>query len=41
MANMEMSNKVWISEGVGMIKQETYGKNGKLMSRMELTKYSK
>ncbi|GGD73165.1 hypothetical protein GCM10011412_08570 [Maribacter cobaltidurans] len=41
MANMEMSNKVWISEGVGMIKQESYGKNGKLMSRMELTKYSK
>lgn len=41
MANVEMSNKVWISEGVGMIKQESYGKNGKLMSRMELTKYSK
>ena len=41
MANMEMSNNVWISEGVGMIKQESYGKNGKLMSRMELTKYSK
>lgn len=41
MSNMETSNKVWISEGVGMIKQETYGKNGKLMSRMELTKFSK
>lgn len=41
MANVEMNNKVWISEGVGMIKQESYGKNGKLMSRMELTKYSK
>lgn len=41
MANIEMSNKVWISEGVGMIKQESYGKNGKLMSRMELTKFSK
>jgi hypothetical protein len=41
MANVEMSNKLWISEGVGMIKQESYGKNGKLMSRMELTKYSK
>jgi hypothetical protein len=41
MANVEMSNKVWISEGVGMIKQESYGKNGKLMSRMELTKYNK
>ena len=41
MSNMETSNKVWISEGVGMVKQETYGKNGKLMSRMELTKFSK
>lgn len=41
MANMEMSNKVWISEGVGMIKQESYSNNGKLMNRMELTKYSK
>lgn len=40
MANQEMSNKVWISEGVGMVKQESYGKNGKLMSRMELTKFS-
>lgn len=41
MSNMETSNKVWISEGVGMVKQETYGKNGKLMSRMELTKFSR
>lgn len=41
MSNLETSNKVWISEGVGMVKQETYGKNGKLMSRMELTKFDK
>lgn len=41
MANQEMNDKMWLSEGVGMVKQETYGKNGKLMSRMELSKFSK
>jgi len=41
MSNMETSNKVWISEGVGIIKQETYNKKGKLTSRMELTEFSK
>lgn len=41
MSNMETSNKVWLSEGVGMVKQETYGKNGKFMSRMELTEFNK
>ncbi|MFS4468475.1 hypothetical protein [Maribacter sp. 2210JD10-5] len=40
MANQETSNKVWLSEGVGMVKQESYGKNGKLMTRMELTKFN-
>ncbi|MBS9461877.1 hypothetical protein KIM67_05600 [Flagellimonas sp. 389] len=41
MANQEMDNKIWLAEGVGMVKQESYGKNGKLLSRMELIKYSK
>ena len=40
-ANQEMNNKLWLAEGVGMVKQETYKKNGTLMTRMELTKFSK
>lgn len=40
-ANIEMNSKLWLAEGVGMIKQETYKKNGDLMSKTELTKYSK
>lgn len=35
----EMNNKLWLAEGVGMIKQESYKKNGNLISSMELTKY--
>ncbi len=37
----ETLNKLWLAEGVGMIKQETYKKNGNLITRMELTAYSK
>ncbi|PHQ59748.1 MAG: hypothetical protein COC08_08300 [Maribacter sp.] len=40
-ANIEMMSKLWLAEGIGMVKQETYKKNGNLMSRSELTKYSK
>lgn len=40
-ANQEFNNKLWLSEGVGMVKQETYKKNGSLMSSMELTKFNK
>ncbi len=40
-ANMEMNSKMWLAEGIGMVKHETYKKNGDLMSRTELTKYSK
>ena len=40
-ATHEMNNKLWLAEGVGMVKQESYKKNGDLMSRMELTKFSK
>lgn len=41
MANKETNSKIWIAEGVGMVRQETYGTNGKLMTRTELTKYVK
>lgn len=40
-ASIEMNTKQWLAEGVGMVKQESYKKNGNLMSRMELTKFSK
>ncbi len=40
-ATQEMNSKLWLAEGVGMVKQETYKKNGNLMSTTELTKFSK
>lgn len=40
-ASIEMNTKQWLAEGVGMVKQESYKKNGNLMSRMELTIFSK
>lgn len=40
-AKIELNSKLWLAEGIGMIKQETYKKNGDLMSKTELTKYSK
>jgi len=40
-ATIEMDTKLWLAEGVGMVKQESYKKNGNLMSRMELTKFDK
>lgn len=40
MVNQEFSNRLWLAEGVGMVKQETYKKNGNLMSSTELTKFS-
>ncbi len=40
-ATQEMNNKLWLAEGVGMVKQESYKKNGNLISSMELTKFSK
>lgn len=39
-ATIEMDSKMWLAEGVGMVKQESYKKNGNLMGRMELTKFS-
>ncbi len=40
-AKIEMNTKQWLAEGVGMVKQESYKRNGNLMSRTELTKFSK
>lgn len=40
-AAQEMNNKLWLAEGVGMVKQESYKKNGNLITRMELTRFSK
>ncbi len=40
-ASFELNSKLWLAEGVGMVKQESYKKNGDLMSRSELTKFSK
>jgi len=39
--NMEVTSKIWLAKGVGVIKQETYKKNGDLISSTALTKYSK
>jgi len=41
MVKQTFPSRVWFSEGVGMIKQESYNKNGKLMGSTVLTKYSK
>ena len=37
MASQNFIQRVWLAEGVGMVKTETLNKNGKLMSRMVLT----
>ena len=34
-------SRVWLAEGVGMVKQESYNKNGKLMNSMLLTELSR
>ncbi|AZQ60426.1 hypothetical protein EJ994_17055 [Maribacter sp. MJ134] len=41
MAKSNFPSRVWLAEGVGMVKQETYKKNGDLMNSTELTKFSK
>ena len=41
MVKQAFPSRVWFSEGVGMIKQESYNKNGKLMGSTVLTTYSK
>ncbi len=41
MANQTFPSRVWLTEGVGMIKQESYNKNGNLMASSILTQFSK
>ncbi|WP_430424108.1 hypothetical protein [Maribacter litoralis] len=41
MANQVYPSRVWLAEGIGMVKQETYKKNGDLMSSTMLTAHSK
>ena len=41
MNNQTSPSRVWLAEGVGMIKQETYNKSGKLMASSMLTQFSK
>ncbi|MEZ4969671.1 MAG: hypothetical protein R2814_08440 [Flavobacteriaceae bacterium] len=37
-AKQYMQSRLWLAEGVGMVKQETYKKNGDLTNQMQLTK---
>lgn len=41
MAKQSFPSRMWLAEGVGMVKQETYKKNGELVGSTELTKFSK
>ena len=41
MASQNFPSRLWLAEGVGMIKQDTFKKNGNLMSSMVLTSLSK
>lgn len=40
MANKTFPNRLWLAEGIGMVKQESYTKNGKIMSSSVLTAFS-
>jgi hypothetical protein len=40
MVNQSFPSRLWLAEGVGMVKQESYKKNGDLMSRTELTSFN-
>lgn len=40
MAKVTLSDKLWLAKGVGIVKQETYNKKGKLESRMELASFN-
>jgi len=39
--NQVSPSRVWLAEGVGMVKQESYNKSGKLMASSLLTQFSK
>jgi len=38
--NRTFPSRLWLAEGVGMVKQETYKKDGDIMSRSELTAFN-
>jgi len=40
MSSQNFPSRLWLAEGVGMIKQETFKKNGNLMSSTVLTSLS-
>ena len=40
MMQQTFPSRLWLAEGVGMIKQETYDKGGNLINRLVLTDYS-
>jgi hypothetical protein len=40
MANQTFPSRLWLAEDVGMVKQESFNKNGKLMSSTVLTALS-
>jgi len=41
MAKFTFTDKIWLAKDVGIVKQESYNKKGKLESRMELASFSK
>lgn len=41
MANKTFPSRLWLAEGVGMVRQENYNQKGKLDSYMELTAFSR
>lgn len=40
MSNSTFPSRMWLAENIGMVKQETYNKSGKLMGSMLLTQFS-
>ncbi|WP_108422788.1 hypothetical protein [Flagellimonas amoyensis] len=41
MGNQTVPSRIWLAEGVGMVKQESYNKSGKLMGSTLLTQLSR
>nr|WP_299388097.1 hypothetical protein [Allomuricauda sp.] len=41
MGNQTFSSRMWLAEDVGIVKQESYNQNGKLMGSMQLTAFSR
>jgi len=41
MTNQTFPSRTWLAEGVGIVKQESYNKKGKLMGSMMLSQFSK